>query len=428
MQPFPSKRILVVFGTRPEAIKMAPVVKALEKRADRFRVITCVTGQHRELLDEVLSIFGLKPQMDLHLMQHQQRLADLTARALTRLSHVLAEVRPDLVLVQGDTTTAMSAAMASFYRRIPVGHVEAGLRTRDRFNPFPEEVNRRVIGTVADLHFAPTRSAAAALLAEGVRPSDIFVTGNTVIDALLATAAKAPAHLAARWSDRDQYILVTAHRRESFGEPIRRLCEALRRIARRHPGLGIVYPVHPNPEIRTPVRELLSQVDGIRLCEPLDYLDFVACLKGAHFVLTDSGGIQEEAPALGKPVLVARDATERPEAVEAGVAKLVGTEVDAIVAAVDELVLVPTAHARMAKIANPFGDGRASERIIHVLEHRLFIGAEERCAEVNCELGLDSSDARVRRFRDPSRPARRPSLDGEEMGDLVPEGESAPCT
>ena len=385
------KKILVIFGTRPEAIKMAPVVQQLEKKPGRFTVLTCVTGQHRQLLDEVLHVFDLQPQIDLHLMRREQALSDLTARAITRVSKVLAKVQPDLVLVQGDTTTAMSAAMASFYARIPVAHVEAGLRTCDRFNPFPEEINRRTIGAVADLHFAPTPSAAQALLAEGVARSDIFITGNTVIDALLIAAARAPAQLRHRFTDRHRYILVTAHRRESFGQPIRRICEALKQIAARHPGVGIVYPVHPNPEIRRPVREVLSQVDGVRLCNPLGYLDFVACLKGAHFILTDSGGIQEEAPALGKPVLVVREATERPEAIEAGVAKLVGTEVDAIVAAVDELLLVPAAYRRMARVSNPFGDGRASMRIAHVLEHRLFYEPGERCPAARCELELSHS-------------------------------------
>jgi UDP-N-acetylglucosamine 2-epimerase (non-hydrolysing) len=367
-----SKKILVVFGTRPEAIKMAPVIKALENEPDRFRVITCVTGQHREMLDEMLRIFELRPHIDLRLMQHQQSLADLTARAMRQVSDVFARTTPDFTLVQGDTTTAMTTAMASFYARIPVGHIEAGLRTSDRFNPFPEEINRRIIGTVADLHFAPTPSAARALLAEGVPPSDVFVTGNTVIDALHMAIARAPLGSHRRFSDRERYILVTAHRRESFGEPIRRICEALRRIAARHPDVGIIYPVHPNPEIRTPVRELLQHVDGVQLLEPLGYVDFVECLRGAHLVLTDSGGVQEEAPALGKPVLVVRETTERPEAVEAGVARVVGTQVSGIVEAVDELLTMPEVHGRMARASNPFGDGQASARIARALEGRLF--------------------------------------------------------
>ena len=365
------KKILVVFGTRPEAIKLAPVVKALEREPDKFAVVTCVTGQHREMLDEMIRAFELRPQIDLGLMKPGQTLPDLTARAMTRVSEVLAAVRPDFTIVQGDTTTAMTAALASFYARVPVGHVEAGLRTADRFNPFPEEINRRIIGTVADVHFAPTRSAARALLNEGVAARDVLVTGNTVIDALLMAAARAPAN-EPRFGDRPRYILVTAHRRESFGTPIRRVCEALRRIAARHPDLAIVYPVHPNPQIRGPVRELLQNVDGIHLLEPLGYLDFVTHLRGAHFIITDSGGVQEEAPALGKPVLVVRDTTERPEAVEAGVARLVGTSVARIAGAVDELLARPDVYMRMARATNPFGDGHASDRIVEALTARLF--------------------------------------------------------
>jgi len=365
------KKILVVFGTRPEAIKLAPVVKALESEPDKFAVVSCVTGQHREMLDEMIRAFELRPQMDLGLMKPGQTLSDLTARAMTRISEVLAAVRPDFTIVQGDTTTAMTAALASFYARVPVGHVEAGLRTADRFNPFPEEINRRIVGTVADVHFAPTRSAARALLNEGVAPRDVLVTGNTVIDALLMAAARASAN-EPRFGDRPRYILVTAHRRESFGAPIRRVCEALRRIAARHPDVAIVYPVHPNPQIQGPVRELLQDVDGIHLLEPLGYLDFVTHLRGAHFVVTDSGGVQEEAPALGKPVLVVRDTTERPEAVEAGVARLVGTSVSRIVGAVDELLGRSDVYARMARATNPFGDGHASARIANALKARLF--------------------------------------------------------
>jgi len=365
------KKILVVFGTRPEAIKLAPVVKALEGEPDRFAVVSCVTGQHREMLDEMIRAFELRPQIDLGLMKPGQTLPDLTARAITRISEVLAEVRPDFTIVQGDTTTAMTAALASFYARVPVGHVEAGLRTADRFNPFPEEINRRIVGTVADVHFAPTLSAARALLNEGVAARDVLVTGNTVIDALLMAAARAPAN-EPRFGHRPRYILVTAHRRESFGMPIRRVCEALRRIAARHPDLAVVYPVHPNPEIRGPVRELLGHAEGIHLLEPLGYLDFVTHLRGAHFVVTDSGGVQEEAPALGKPVLVVRDTTERPEAVEAGVARLVGTSVHRIVGAVDELLTRPDVYAAMARATNPFGDGHASARIVNALKARLF--------------------------------------------------------
>jgi UDP-N-acetylglucosamine 2-epimerase len=373
------KKVLVIFGTRPEAIKLAPVIRALEGEPSLFSVVNCVTGQHREILDEMLRTFDIQPHVDLELMQPRQTLPDLTARAMTRISETLTQVRPDFVLVQGDTTTAMTAALASFYAKIPVGHVEAGLRTTDRFNPFPEEINRRIIGTVADLHFAPTRSAARALLAEGVRPETVFTTGNTVIDALLMTAARLEGgKTARRFGTRPKYILVTSHRRESFGAPIRRTCEALRQIVARHRDVGIVFPVHPNPEIRGPVRELLQNVDGVQLVDPLSYLDLVACLNGAHLVVTDSGGIQEEAPALRKPVIVVRETTERPEAVEAGVAKLVGTDVARIVSAVDELLTVPEAYARMARGTDAFGDGHASARIVRTLEAHLFAARRDR--------------------------------------------------
>ena len=374
------KKILAIFGTRPETIKMAPVIRALEREPDRFEVIACATGQHRELLDEMMRGFGLTPRIDLGLMRPHQTLAGLTALAMTAVADVLARVQPDYTLVQGDTTTAMTAALASFYARIPVGHVEAGLRTADRYNPFPEEINRRVIGTMADLHFAPTASAARALLAEGTPARDVVVTGNTVIDALRMTAAQIPPGEHRRFSTREKYILLTSHRRESFGAPIRRTCEAVRRIVALHPDVGVVYPVHPNPQIRGPVSELLEGVEGVQLIDPLGYRDFVACLQGAVLVMTDSGGVQEEAPALAKPVVVLRETTERPEAVEAGVAVLVGTDVEAIVSAVDELLTNAVAYARMAHATSPFGDGRASARIVAALGQRLFGESEDRVA------------------------------------------------
>lgn len=368
------KKVLVIFGTRPETIKVAPVIKALE--ADpRFECIACATGQHRELLDEMCRGFGITPRIDLGLMRPRQTLAELTARAMTAVSETLARVKPDYVLVQGDTTTAMTAALAAFYARIPVGHVEAGLRTDNRYNPFPEEINRRVIGTMADLHFAPTQSSAKALLSEGTPASDVLVTGNTVIDALHLTAARLGPDRR-RFGTRSKYILMTSHRRESFGAPIRRICEAVTRLAAMHPDVGIVYPVHPNPEIRVPVRELLGDVPGVQLIDPLGYEDFVSALQGCTLVMTDSGGVQEEAPALAKPVVVLRETTERPEAVEAGVAKLVGTQVNDIVAAVDELLTDSLAYARMAHAASPFGDGHASRRIVAALAERLF-GSKE---------------------------------------------------
>jgi UDP-N-acetylglucosamine 2-epimerase len=367
--------VLSVFGTRPEAVKMAPVVRELAARPG-VRSVVCVTAQHREMLDQVLDTFAIRPDYDLGLMRERQDLAQLAAGALTALSPVLDEVRPDAVLVQGDTTTALAAALAAFYRRVPVGHVEAGLRTGDRYSPFPEEINRRVVGVVATWHFAPTERAARALRAEGVDPGDIFVTGNTVVDALLAVVRERPEAAPAipGLNGRERLVLVTAHRRENFGAPLEGICAALRTLVERHEDLRIVYPVHLNPAVQEPVRRLLADHPRIALLPPLDYAPFAHLIRRADLILTDSGGIQEEAPAFGTPVLVLRRDTERPEAIEAGTARLVGTDPAAIVAEAGRLLDDPAAYAAMARAGNPFGDGTAARRIVDILLERLGVG------------------------------------------------------
>lgn len=346
---------------------MAPVVHELARHADRIEPVTCVTAQHREMLDQVLDWFKIAPDIDLNLMQPDQTLAGLTARALETLSEVMARTKPDVVLVQGDTTSAMTAAMAGFYERVPVGHIEAGLRTHDIYNPFPEEVNRHLISVMASIHFAPTETAAAALRREGVPDEAIHLTGNTVIDALQWTV-KRPHVLDLGFSlDEGQLILVTAHRRESFGPDFEAICLALRQIVECNPEVRLVYPVHLNPNVREPVFRLLGDTPRIHLIEPLAYPDFAHLMAKAAIVLTDSGGLQEEAPALGKPVLVMRHTTERPEAVEAGVAKLVGVDTERIVSAVERLLHDPGAYAAMANAISPFGDGHAAKRIVRIL-------------------------------------------------------------
>lgn len=365
-------RVLSVFGTRPEAIKIAPVLGELERRSDRFESLVCVTAQHRQMLDPLLALFGIHADADLDLMQPNQTLADLTARSLSRVAEIIDRFRPHVVLVQGDTTTAMASALAAFYHRVAVGHVEAGLRTGRRYSPFPEEMNRSVIGRIASLHFAPTVTARDALLREGLSRSDVFVTGNTVIDALLQTVARvSDADLPCPIDPNTRLILVTAHRRESFGQPLENICEALVDVANRFSDVQIVYPVHLNPNVQQVVHQRLSGVDRIQLLAPIDYAGMAAILQRAFLVLTDSGGLQEEAPALGKPVLVMRDDTERPEAVAAGTARLVGTQSAAIVAAVSELLCDPAAYAVMASAVSPYGDGHAAERIADILQDRL---------------------------------------------------------
>lgn len=367
----PVLRILLVFGTRPEAIKLCPVVRELRRGPDRFAVRVCVTAQHRDLLDPVLEAFQVVPDRDLEIMRPNQTLTGLTARMLEALEPVLAEERPDLVFVQGDTTTTLAASLASFYRGIPVGHVEAGLRTHDLAQPFPEEMNRVLTGRLAALHFAPTKGAAANLAAEGVPLERIHLTGNTGIDAVLqvrdalASGVLQTAEGLALDPSR-RLIVVTAHRRENFGPAFAREMRALARLAER-PDVDVVYPVHPNPNVLQPAHEWLGKHEHLHLIAPLPYVPFVDLMRRAWFLITDSGGIQEEAPSLGKPVLVLRNTTERPEAVEAGTVKLVGTHEDRIVAEANRLLDDADEYTRMTRVHNPYGDGHASERIAETL-------------------------------------------------------------
>lgn len=368
-----SLRILSVFGTRPEAIKMAPVVRALAAAGD-FDARVCVTAQHRQMLDQVLELFDVAPDYDLDLMKERQDLTDLTANVLVGLRPILAEFAPDLVLVHGDTTTTLATSLAAYYQRIPVGHVEAGLRTGDIRSPWPEEVNRKVAGAITELHFAPTPGSKANLLAENVPEATIHVTGNTVIDALfqgrdlIERDPALAAELAERFGlDRSRrLILVTGHRRESFGGGFERICAALKSIAER-PDVEIVYPVHLNPNVRGPVENLLSGISNIRLIPPQDYLPFIYLMQQSTLILTDSGGVQEEAPSLGKPVLLMRDTTERPDAVDAGTVRLVGTDVGAIVGETARLLDDDAAYRTMSAAHNPYGDGQAAGRIVDAI-------------------------------------------------------------
>jgi UDP-N-acetylglucosamine 2-epimerase (non-hydrolysing) len=360
-------RILSIFGTRPEAIKMAPVVKELEKHSNSVDSIVCVTGQHREMLDQVLSLFEIEPQIDLNLMEPNQALASLTARAMTGLTEIIVDVKPDVILLQGDTTTAMVTSLASFYQKVPVGHVEAGLRTYDKYSPFPEEINRRLISVSATYNFAPTQTAVDALIAEGFKESSIFLTGNTVIDALLMTVKKKCTLDFNFLNSGRKLILVTAHRRENFGKPFVDMCKALKEIANRNTDVEIVYPVHLNPNVRRVVNEVLPNKERIHLIEPMEYRKFVHLMNHSYIILTDSGGIQEEAPALGKPVLVMRNETERPEAIEYGTAKLVGTRTQKIVDETEKLLYDEQEYEKMANAISPFGDGHASEKIVKIL-------------------------------------------------------------
>jgi len=365
-------RVMTIFGTRPEAIKMAPVVRALCS-CPGMRVTVIVTAQHRELLDQVLRHFDIVPDVDLNIMRQAQTLADITCRALRGLGRVFEERRPDLVLVHGDTTTTVAAALAAFYARLAVGHVEAGLRTNDKYAPYPEEMNRRLTGRLSDLHFAPTPWAAGNLLAEGVPEERVFVTGNTVIDALLQTA-RADHRFEDPALDRlaagpDPLIVVDAHRRENLGPAMERICQGLLTIVDGHPTVRVVVSVHPNPGVVRAVRSLLAGRERIRLMDPLPYVDWVNLMRRACLILTDSGGIQEEAPALDTPVLLLRDVTERPEAIAAGTVRLVGTQAEAISAAALELLTDRRAYAAMATAANPYGDGRAAERIVGFIRH-----------------------------------------------------------
>ncbi|WP_322007884.1 non-hydrolyzing UDP-N-acetylglucosamine 2-epimerase [Paraburkholderia tropica] len=377
------QKVLLTFGTRPEAIKMAPLVRRLQRDAD-FECQVCVTGQHREMLDQVLDLFAITPDFDLNVMKPGQDLYDVTTSILSGMRGVLERAQPDMVLVHGDTTTTMAATLAAFYKRIPVGHVEAGLRTGNLLSPWPEEANRTLTGALASVHFAPTSRARQNLLNEGTRDESIVVTGNTVIDALLHVRerlasdarlrAEAQSALPKLQADR-RLILVTGHRRESFGDGFERICTALAQLADAYPDVDIVYPVHLNPSVREPVNRLLTGIANVHLIEPLDYLPFVSLMDRSHLILTDSGGIQEEAPSLCKPVLVMRDTTERQEAIDAGVVQLVGTDVRAIVGGVAHLLDDHASYAAMSRGDNPYGDGLACDRIAQALKDRWLGGA-----------------------------------------------------
>ncbi|WP_372377722.1 non-hydrolyzing UDP-N-acetylglucosamine 2-epimerase [Vibrio natriegens] len=369
------KKILTVFGTRPEAIKMAPLVHALAAD-DRFEAKCCVTAQHREMLDQVLELFEITPDYDLNLMKAGQTLNDVTTRIVQELKPVLQEFQPDVVLVHGDTATTFAASLAAYYEQIEVGHVEAGLRTGNIYSPWPEEANRRLTGVLTNYHFAPTETSKENLLRENFAPEDIFVTGNTVIDALLMVKDKIEsdsdlsATLASQFPFLDEskkLILVTGHRRESFGGGFERICEALAQTAKQHPNVQILYPMHLNPNVREPVNRILGDVENVLLIEPQKYLPFIYLMSRSHIILTDSGGIQEEAPSLGKPVLVMRDTTERPEAVAAGTVKLVGTNVEKITASLGLLLNDEEAYKEMSFAHNPYGDGKACQRILDAL-------------------------------------------------------------
>lgn len=360
-------KVMTIFGTRPEAIKMAPLVLELQKHPEHFESIVTVTAQHRQMLDQVLDIFNIKPDHDLNIMKDRQTLIDVTTRGLEGLDKVMKEVKPDIVLVHGDTTTTFVASLAAYYNQIVVGHVEAGLRTWNKYSPFPEEMNRQLTGVMADLHFAPTSKSAANLLQENKSEENIFITGNTAIDALKTTVKETYQHEVLDKLGNDRLILMTAHRRENLGEPMRNMFRAIKRIVDEQPDVQVVYPVHLNPVVRELADEVLGNDPRIHLIEPLDVIDFHNFASRAHLILTDSGGVQEEAPSLGVPVLVLRDTTERPEGIEAGTLKLAGNEEQPIYDMATELLTDSAAYEKMAKASNPYGDGRASERICEAI-------------------------------------------------------------
>jgi len=364
---------MIIFGTRPEAIKLCPLINEFKKHSSAFNTIVCVSAQHREMLDQFLTLFKIAPDHDLNLMQENQTLTEITSRVLTEACKVLEQVKPDMVLVQGDTTTTFAASLSAFYHKIRIGHVEAGLRTGNKYSPFPEEINRTLTGAMADLHFAATTRARDNLRAENIPAEKIIVTGNTVIDALFWVRGKIKAEnknfidLFHPIDFNKKIVLVTGHRRENFGQRFINLCNALKSLAQSYPDLEIVYPVHPNPNVKKTVYEYLASIPNIKLLEPLEYEPFIYLMDKCYFIITDSGGIQEEAPSLGKPVLVTRNSTERPEAIDVGAAKLVGTDKNMILKEAIKLLTDPTYYASMSHINNPFGDGRASQRIIDVL-------------------------------------------------------------
>ncbi|WP_242318701.1 UDP-N-acetylglucosamine 2-epimerase (non-hydrolyzing) [Bacillus cereus group sp. BfR-BA-01349] len=363
-------KVMTIFGTRPEAIKMAPLVLELQKHPEKIESIVTVTAQHRQMLDQVLSIFGITPDFDLNIMKDRQTLIDVTTRGLEGLDKVMKEAKPDIVLVHGDTTTTFIASLAAFYNQIPVGHVEAGLRTWDKYSPYPEEMNRQLTGVMADLHFSPTAKSATNLQKENKDESRIFITGNTAIDALQTTVKETYSHPVLENLGNDRLVLMTAHRRENLGEPMRNMFRAIKRLVDKHEDVQVVYPVHMNPVVREIANEILGEHNRIHLIEPLDVIDFHNVAARSYLMLTDSGGVQEEAPSLGVPVLVLRDTTERPEGIEAGTLKLAGTDEETIFGLADELLSDKEAHDKMAKASNPYGDGRASERIVEaILQH-----------------------------------------------------------
>ena len=360
-------KVMTIFGTRPEAIKMAPLVLELNKHPEYFESIVTVTAQHRQMLDQVLSIFEVTPDHDLNIMKERQTLIDVTTRGLEGLDKVMKEVKPDIVLVHGDTTTTFVASLAAYYNQIVIGHVEAGLRTWNKYSPYPEEMNRQLTGVMADLHFSPTSKSANNLIQENKQKEQIFITGNTAIDALKTTVKKEYSHEILRKLGDDRLILLTAHRRENLGEPMRNMFRAIKRLVEEHEDVQVVYPVHMNPAVREVADEILGNDSRIHLIEPLDVIDFHNFAARAYLILTDSGGVQEEAPSLGVPVLVLRDTTERPEGIEAGTLKLAGTEEETIYSMAKELLTNPTEYNKMAKAANPYGDGEASRRICEAI-------------------------------------------------------------
>lgn len=366
-------RVLTVFGTRPEAIKMAPLVKELEKHSDVFKSIVCVTAQHRQMLDQVLKLFDIKPDFDLNIMKPNQDLWKVTAEVLLLMKDVIEESHPDIVLVHGDTTTSMAAALSSFYAKVPVGHVEAGLRTFDKYYPFPEEINRVFADAVCSYHFAPTETSIENLKKSAIPDTHIYKTGNTVIDALLHTVENNKADLSYIGLHPDlKTILLTSHRRENFGEPIKNICKAVLELVEKNKDIQVVYPVHLNPNVQKPVYELLDKKERIHLIEPMEYAPFSTLMKESHLIMTDSGGVQEEAPSLGKPVLVLRTTTERPEAVEYGTVKLVGTNKEDIVSEVQKLLDNEEEYKKMSEAINPYGDGLASQRIVEIIRKEFY--------------------------------------------------------
>ena len=364
------KKVMLIFGTRPEALKMGPLVKELEKHHD-IETIVCVTGQHREMLDQVLSIFDIVPQYDLEIMKHKQDLFDVTINILEKLKPVLEKENPDMVLVHGDTSTTYAAGLASFYLRIPVGHVEAGLRTHNIYSPYPEEFNRQSVGLFSALNFAPTKKAAQNLLDEGKTASSIYVTGNTAIDALKTTVREDYTSPIIEWANDSKLIVLTAHRRENYGEPMRHMFQAIKRIVDEHEDIKVVYPIHMNPMIKELADEIFTETKRVKIISPMEVVDFHNLLAKSHIILTDSGGIQEEAPSLGKPVLVMRDTTERPEGIEAGTLKLVGTDEEVIYEHFKELLENQVLYKKMSEASNPYGDGTASEQIVNILKENL---------------------------------------------------------